>query len=223
MLADSILAQKLRRCRAWARCSSAAARPAVRVEVNPTQLNNYGIGLEEVRTRSRQRERQPPKGAAADDRQRLGRSAPTTSSSRPTEYEPLIVAYQQRRGGAAGGRRATCIDSVEDMRNCRSRQRQARGSDHHLPPARREHYRDGRPRARERCRSWRPPFPPTIKLIVAMDRTHDHPRLGARRGAHAADLGRAGDPGGVSSSCATCGPRSSPAWPCRSRWSARSA
>ena len=49
--------------RASARSSSAAARcPAVRVEVNPTQLNSYGLGLKDVATVLEPAERQPGQG-----------------------------------------------------------------------------------------------------------------------------------------------------------------
>jgi multidrug efflux pump subunit AcrB len=41
--------RRFRRSRAWDRCSSAAARlPAVRVDVNPSLLNNLGLSLEDV-------------------------------------------------------------------------------------------------------------------------------------------------------------------------------
>src|SRR5690606_29136599 len=43
--------------------------PAVRVEVNPTALNRYGIGLGEVRTALAQANLNRPKGALENDRQ----------------------------------------------------------------------------------------------------------------------------------------------------------
>ena len=40
------------------------ALPAVRVDVNPTALNNYGLGLEDVRTALAARQREPAEGRA---------------------------------------------------------------------------------------------------------------------------------------------------------------
>ena len=45
------------------------ALPAVRVEVNPTQLNNLGLGLEDVRTVLAAANANRPKGELADDSQ----------------------------------------------------------------------------------------------------------------------------------------------------------
>ena len=51
MLADSIIAQKLSQVEGVGQVYvGGSARPAVRVELNPTVLANYGIGLEDVRT-----------------------------------------------------------------------------------------------------------------------------------------------------------------------------
>ena len=41
--------------------------PAVRVEVNPTQLNSYGLGLEDVRTMLSVQNVNRPKGQISDD------------------------------------------------------------------------------------------------------------------------------------------------------------
>src|SRR5207237_907115 len=43
------------------------ALPAVRVDVNPTQLNSFGLGLEDVRTMLSQQNANLPKGQLADD------------------------------------------------------------------------------------------------------------------------------------------------------------
>ncbi len=48
--ADSILAQKLAQVNGVGQVFVwGSSRPAVRVEVNPTQLNSYGVSLETVR------------------------------------------------------------------------------------------------------------------------------------------------------------------------------
>ena len=49
--ADSVIAQKLRQVSGIGEVFiGGGAKPAVRVQVNPAQLNNYGISLENVRT-----------------------------------------------------------------------------------------------------------------------------------------------------------------------------
>src|SRR6202158_2098265 len=68
--ADSILAQKLAQVEgvgqvfAWG-----SSRPAVHVEVNPTQLNSYGVSLETVRKSLQAANTNLAKGALSDSRQ----------------------------------------------------------------------------------------------------------------------------------------------------------
>ena len=168
--ASTILQQKLSQVRGVGQVIvGGGAPPAVRVDVNPTVLNHFGLGLEDVRTVLGTRQRQSAQGA---DRRRAiapGRSAPPTSCSRPSEYRPLIVAY---RNGAPVrlGDIATVTDSVEDI--------SAKGifngkppiADHHLPPAGRQHHRHGRSHP-ACCRNWRPQIPADIDLRSALDRT----------------------------------------------------
>jgi multidrug efflux pump len=88
--------------------------PAVRVDVNPTQLNNYGLGLEDIRSVLAAANANRPKGELADARQT---QAITTTDQLLTaeEYRPLVVTY--RRSGAVLLRDvATVTDSVEDLR-----------------------------------------------------------------------------------------------------------
>ena len=92
------------------------ALPAVRVDVNPTALNNYGLGLEDVRTALAAANANRPKGAALRRRAGPGRSAPPTSCCKAAEYQPLIVALPQRRGRSASPTSADVTDSVEDVR-----------------------------------------------------------------------------------------------------------
>ena len=70
----------------------------------------------------------------------------TDQLSRPTNIEPLIVAY---RNGAPVRLAdvATVTDSVEDIRTAGLVQRQARDPAGHLPPAGRKHHRNGRSRS----------------------------------------------------------------------------
>jgi multidrug efflux pump len=92
-----------------------ASLPAVRVDVNPTLLNNYGLSLEDVRSVLGNANANRPKGEIADSRQswRLSTSDQLTKAS---EYEPLIIAYNN---GAAVKLSdvASVTDSVEDIRS----------------------------------------------------------------------------------------------------------
>ena len=90
------------------------ALPAVRVETNPTQLNNAGLSLEDVRMVLAQQNANIPKGQLSDER--------TTSDIlandqlfKAKDYEPLIVAY---RNGAPVRLSdiASVRDSVENIR-----------------------------------------------------------------------------------------------------------
>ena len=171
--------------------------------------------------RSRAANANRPKGALAGATRR-GPSAPTISSSRPTQYRPLIVAYRNGAAGAARATSPTVDDSVEDLRNAGLANGKPRRAHHHLPPARRQHHRDGRPRPRAAAAA--PGVDPAGDQARRRARPHHHIRASVRRRrVHAASSPSCSSSWSSSSSCAACGPRSSRASPCRSRWSARSA
>src|SRR6516165_454307 len=68
--ADSILAQKLSQVEGVGQVFvGGSASPAVRVQVNPTALASYGIGLEQVRTVLNAANSNEPKGELADTRE----------------------------------------------------------------------------------------------------------------------------------------------------------
>ncbi len=114
--ADSVIAQKMRQISGIGEVYiGGGAKPAVRVQVNPGQLNNYGISLENVRTALQDANANRPKGELAN----LRRSWGITDSDqlfKAREYQPLIVTW---RNGAPV--RLSDIgwvtDSVEDVRN----------------------------------------------------------------------------------------------------------
>ena len=92
-----------------------ASSPAVRVQVNPQQLNSYGISLEQVRKALQSSNSNLAKGALSD-RDRTFSVSDSDQLFKAYEYEPLIV------GGHAGSTVrlvdiATVVDSVEDIRN----------------------------------------------------------------------------------------------------------
>ena len=92
-----------------------SALPAVRVELNPKALFNYGIGLEDVRAALASANANSPKGTIDDGDQRY-QVYTNDQSTTAADYAPLIVAY---RNGAAVQLSdiATVADSVEDVRN----------------------------------------------------------------------------------------------------------
>ena len=89
--------------------------PAVRVELNPTALNKYGIGLDDVRTALNSTNANRPKGQLADGT-RTWEIKTNDQLYKAEEYKPLIVTY---RSGAAVRLSdvADVQDSVEDIRN----------------------------------------------------------------------------------------------------------
>ncbi len=92
-----------------------SALPGVRVEVNPTLLNQMGIGLEDVRRVLAAANVNSPKGSFNDQNQSWIITA-TDQLLKAKDYAPLIVAY---RNGAPVtlSEVATVEDSVEDVRN----------------------------------------------------------------------------------------------------------
>ena len=66
------------------------ALPAVRVEINPTQLNNAGLSLEDVRMVLGQQNANIPKGQLSDERTTSDISA-NDQLFKAKDYEPLIV------------------------------------------------------------------------------------------------------------------------------------
>ena len=89
--------------------------PAVRVELNPSAMFKYGIGLEDVRAALASANANAPKGALEIDDRHL-QIYTNDQASKAEQYRPLVVAY--RNGRAV---RLTDVgdvdDSVENLRN----------------------------------------------------------------------------------------------------------
>ncbi|HZY60291.1 MAG TPA: efflux RND transporter permease subunit, partial [Candidatus Binataceae bacterium] len=114
--ASSILAQKLSQLQGVGQVVvGGGALPGVRVELNPTQLTNYGIGLEDVRTVLSHANANTPKGELAGNSSSSTLGA-TDQLLKAEQYRPLIVAWHN---GAAVRLSdiAEVDDSVEDLRN----------------------------------------------------------------------------------------------------------
>jgi multidrug efflux pump len=113
--ADSILAQKLSQIEGVGQVSvGGGAQPAVRVDANPTELNSYGISLEQIRTALGSANANRPKGELTDSNQSWNIST-TDQLFKAWEYRPLLVTYHN---GAAVRMQdiANVADSVADVR-----------------------------------------------------------------------------------------------------------
>ena len=114
--ASNVLQQKLSQVTGVGQVTlGGSSLPAVRVEINPTALNKYQIGLESVRAGLAAANANSPKGAleVGDQRWQLY----TNDQSRTAaEYQPLVIAW---RNGAPVRLSdvAEVIDATEDIRN----------------------------------------------------------------------------------------------------------
>jgi multidrug efflux pump len=114
--ASTIMAQKLAQVQGVGQVGvGGSALPGVRVELNPTALNKYGIGLEQVRTALSQANANTPKGHFSDGVQMYEVGA-NDQLFNAVDYKPLLVAYHN---GAAVrvSDVGDVVDSVEDLRN----------------------------------------------------------------------------------------------------------
>ena len=114
--ASTIMAQKLSQVPGVGQVNvSGSALPSVRIELNPTQLNKYGIGLEQVRTVLAAANSNTPKGHLASGLQ-MWEIGANDQIYHAKDYAPLIVTYS--RGNVVRmSDIAQVVDSVEDLRN----------------------------------------------------------------------------------------------------------
>ena len=114
--ATTIMAQKLSQVPGVGQVNvGGSALPGVRVELNPTQLNKYGIGLEQVRTVLAAANTNTPKGHFSNG-QEMWEVGANDQIFKAKDYKPIIVAYSHNnpvRLSDVGD----VIDSVEDIRN----------------------------------------------------------------------------------------------------------
>ena len=113
---DSILAQKLAQVEGVGQVFTwGSSRPAVRVEVNPNQLNSYNISLETIRRALQSANANLAKGSVSDANRMIS-ITDTDQLFQAYAYQPLVVA-----GHAGAPVRLSDIaevrDSVEDTRN----------------------------------------------------------------------------------------------------------
>ena len=116
---STVIAQKLSQVRGVGEVEiGGSSLPAVRVELNPLALHQYGIGFEDVRAALAGANANRPKGAVEDAGSYWQIDA-NDQAKTAADYMPLIVAY---RNGAAVGLSdvAQVVDSVQDLRNAGS-------------------------------------------------------------------------------------------------------
>ncbi|SPJ15627.1 multidrug efflux system, subunit C [Burkholderiales bacterium] len=114
--ASSVLQQKFSQVSGIGQVTlGGSALPAVRIELNPTALNKYGIGLEDVRAALASANAHAPKGAVEGNGLHF-QIYDNDQATHANDYASLIVAW---RGGAPVQLAAVAdiIDSIENIRN----------------------------------------------------------------------------------------------------------
>ncbi|HTO20564.1 MAG TPA: efflux RND transporter permease subunit [Pseudomonas sp.] len=115
-IASSIVGQKLSQVPGVGEVQvGGSSLPAVRIELQPRLLDQYGVALDEVRQAIADANRQRPKGAVSDE-QRHWQIQANDQLRKAADYIPLIIRYQD---GAAIrlGDVASVRDAVEDRYN----------------------------------------------------------------------------------------------------------
>jgi multidrug efflux pump len=117
-VADSILAQRVAQIQGIGQVFVwGSSQPAVRVELNPMQLANNGIGLEAVRTALANANANRPKGAF-NDGQRRWQISDNDQIFKAADYAPIIVGHNPQTGATVRvGDLGTVVDSVSDTHN----------------------------------------------------------------------------------------------------------
>lgn len=114
-VAASMLQQKLSQIEGVGQVTvGGGSLPAIRVELNPTALNHYGIGLGDVRRMLHSTNVNRPTGQLSDGR-RTWDIRTNDQLHRVEEYLPLIVSYREGRAVRLSDV-ATVEHSVEDLR-----------------------------------------------------------------------------------------------------------
>ncbi|MGO8818742.1 MAG: multidrug efflux RND transporter permease subunit [Terriglobia bacterium] len=167
--ASSILGQKLAQISGVGQASvSGGALPGVRIELNPTVLNKYGIGIEDVRGVLSNANANVPKGHFADGL-RMWEVDANDQLFHASDYAPLIVAYRQGSPIRLSNV-ARVVDAPESLRSSGY----ANGKPSVLVMLFRQpgaNIIDTVDRIRAELPQLRADMPPTIDMRVAMDPT----------------------------------------------------
>ena len=114
--ADTIVGQKLMQLEGVGNVIvGGGSQPAVRVELHPQQLSNYGVSLEDVRNVITNTNVNRPKGFLQND-EHAWKVEANDQARKAADYRPLIVSY--KNGNAVRlSDIADVNDSVRDLRN----------------------------------------------------------------------------------------------------------
>ena len=115
-LASTILSQSLSQVSGVGEVQiGGSSLPAVRIELEPQLLNQYGVGLDDVRTAIADSNVRRPKGSVEDDR-RMWQVQANDQLEKAKDYETLVIRYQD--GSVLRLKDvAKVTDSVEDRYN----------------------------------------------------------------------------------------------------------
>ncbi len=115
-VADTILGQKLLQIDGVGDVSiGGSAQPAVRVELNPTQLAHYGVSLDSVRSAITSTNANRPKGFV-EQKDQLWEVQANDQAKKASDYIPLIISYKNNAPIRISDV-ADVKDSVLDIRN----------------------------------------------------------------------------------------------------------
>jgi multidrug efflux pump len=115
-MADSILAQRISQIEGVGQTGVwGSAQPAVRVELNPMQLGNNGVGLEAVRAALANANANRPKGAFQDAEHRW-QVEDNDQIFKASDYAPIIAGYNPQTGAPVRiSDLGTVTDGVADI------------------------------------------------------------------------------------------------------------
>jgi multidrug efflux pump len=114
--ASTIMAQKLSQVHGVGQVVvGGSALPGVRVELNPSALTKYGIGLEQVRTVLASANSNTPKGHFSDGHI-MWEVGANDQLFRAVDYKPLLISYHNGASVRVSDV-GDVVDSVEDVRN----------------------------------------------------------------------------------------------------------
>ncbi len=114
--ASTVLLQRISQIRGVGQVTAGgSSAPAVRIDVNPAQINSFGLQLEDIRTAISSQTANEAKGFISDGHRNWMLSA-NDQLMKASEYQPLILSY---RNGAAIKLAdvATVKDSVQTVRS----------------------------------------------------------------------------------------------------------
>jgi multidrug efflux pump len=114
--ASTIMAQKLSQVAGVGQVTvGGSSLPGIRIELNPTILNRYGIGMEQIRTALGGANANTPKGHFSDSLN-MWEVGANDQILKASDYQQFVVAY--RNGSAVRvSDIGEAVDSVEDLRN----------------------------------------------------------------------------------------------------------